>query len=485
MKHFILSVLLLTFCLAVSAQLDLYVSQTSGNDTNSGTSDDDAYATLSAAITASSDYNVTNPENQNVVIYISGGVYNVTGLNVVQNTQILYWDESDAPTVVNFQGNDKTKDTYFIVANTFVLNGDNGDGAISFRFDNLKTAISFDNTNATAVYTLSVLYTLFEEVYQGIYAVNVNQLLLQQSLFNSSYTADPINADGPGLGTDSNFEIDQTDFNNVAGVVNVENGYDEGILKDITWVGGTKGAFILVDGSWEVSDLNVTDATTGSTTSGAAIDFTNGIIEITDSHFTGCVAHNGGAVYLESVDASLTSVTFTDCTSIFSGGAYAHNGSYNTTSSMEDVTFQSNNATNYGGAIELYGAFLGLSLYNVAFNNNTAGINGSSIDCCGASEAASCTPATVFITDDTVSSLGNVGGSDITCPVENVDDFTTVVSVSNDSVNSDPNDDDDGSLVWLWVILSLLAVAVIIAIAAGAGYFVYRKRKMGQYAAVD
>jgi len=310
MKHFILSVLLLTFCLAVSAQLDLYVSQTSGNDTNSGTSDDDAYATLSAAITASSDYNVTNPENQNVVIYISGGVYNVTGLNVVQNTQILYWDESDAPTVVNFQGNDKTKDTYFIVANTFVLNGDNGDGAISFRFDNLKTAISFDNTNATAVYTLSVLYTLFEEVYQGIYAVNVNQLLLQQSLFNSSYTADPINADGPGLGTDSNFEIDQTDFNNVAGVVNVENGYDEGILKDITWVGGTKGAFILVDGSWEVSDLNVTDATTGSTTSGAAIDFTNGIIEITDSHFTGCIAHNGGAVYLESVDASLTSVTF-------------------------------------------------------------------------------------------------------------------------------------------------------------------------------
>jgi len=374
---------LLGSCFAAKATF--YVS-TSGNDTAAG-DESNPFLTLGAALAAGASSNGT----EGVLINVGAGIYTSpgnAGLTYTIDTLFQYYqDDNSNSTVVEFACVDANTDVYFNAANNFVLDGNDGDSNIMFDIVNCKTGVSFYNTlpgNTTYNdYYLHILFTNFGANDLGIDVQNVYQVLIQDSSFNGTNTF-AIQAQGNGTGgyTFSQVEVDRVVFNN-AGAINI-NSFDTGKLEDITYQGGNSGAFVLRDGAWQAVSLTISDSTTGARSNGAGLNLQNANITLSQSSFTNCQAANGGAIYFENVDASLDTVTFTnnycmdpDCV----GGAYAHYNSLITISSLSGLTFTGNNAS-YGGAIEFYGTILGYDIEELVFDNNTAVVNGSCIDCC-------------------------------------------------------------------------------------------------------
>jgi len=484
MKHGLLVVLLFALLGSCLAQATFYVSSTTGNDTNVG--DQSApFATLGAALAAATSPNSTETS---LVINVAAGIYTSVGnagLTYTIDTIIQFYEESSVNgTVADFACVDSNTDVFFNAANNFVIDGNDGNENIVFNVYNCLTGVSFVNTlsgNTTYNdYLLQVLFTNFGANTNGVVSNNVYSVKITDSSFNGTTTM-AIQAQGNGTaGGISIVEIDRTVFFN-AGQVNI-NSFAQGILEDVTYEGGNAGAFIIQNGAWDVDVLTVSDSTTGALGNGGCLNLQDANITLSDSSFTNCqAAGNGGAIYFQNVDASLDSVTFTNnfCGSVNCvGGAYAHQNSLNTSSSMSSVTFNGNNAT-YGGAMELYGNIIDYGVTDLVFNNNTAVINGSCIDCCSSAGCGFDLNVT-----DAIQGSGNVGGNNITCTVIEDSSFSTVVSNSIDSIPPADNDDDDSNW-WIWLIVILVAAAIIAVIVAAAGYFVYQKKKKSQYAAVD
>jgi len=467
-------------------RVQYYVSALTGNDTNVG-DESEPFASLAAALAAASNA-TSNPDNA-VEINIAAGVYtgveNV-GLVYTTDTLIQYYAAEDVnATTVDFACENPLTDFYFNAANNFVIDGNDNDENIVFNIYNCFTGIYFDNVLPINVtyndYYLHVLYTNFGSNVVGVASSNVYEVLVQDSGFNGTTTF-AIQASGNGTGGAgfSQVEIDRVTFFN-AGAIAVDN-FDTGKIEDVTVSVSNIGAFILADGAWDIEGLTVNE--TSTLLEGGALSLQNANVTLKNSDFTNCGASAGGAIYFKTVDASLTSVTFTDCycTGITcTGGAYAHQNSLLTTSSLSDLTFTGNNAS-YGAGIELSGTILGYDVTGLVFNDNTAIYNGSCIDCCA---GLGCTGFTLNVTDaDTIEGSGNVGGVNITCTVVEDSSFSTVIDNSVESITPADNDDDN-NYWWVWIIVIFVVAAIIAIIVGAVGFFLYQKKKKGEYAAVD
>jgi len=149
------------------------------------------------------------------------------------------------------------------------------------------------------------------------------------------------------------------------------------ILNDLEvfgTVGKSNGVIYQNGGALTVNRLNAHD----NTSHNGGVFYTSGsatVVTLQDSELTDNTAtNNGGAVYMDAATVELSNVKLKGNTAKYGGGIY----DYAAKLSMDQLTFEENNAASHGGALALIGVEHTLE-QGLTFTKNTAGTSGGAI----------------------------------------------------------------------------------------------------------
>jgi len=268
--------------------------------------------------------------------------------------------------------------------------------------------------------------------------------------------------------------------------LNSVGGGTNGTLTNIDFTMRTDRAISISGGIWGLNDITVSDpvfvkgnggAFNFVTSNGIAASFDVDSCDISDSSVEGY----GGAIYADAVKLNIKDGHY-ESNSASYGGAVFLASLRNSSFSVNGATFSNNNATHYGGSIEMEsseGTEVITYFDNVDFEDNTA-YNGAAIVCCQLS--TNCNITVGYEKSGEIDLSGNVnriGGdtaADVLCNEQDGIQFVTVASDPDASPPSISDSDDSDWLMWTLIVLAILLVIGLV-VAAGVGFFFYRKRK--------